>query len=57
MTKEAHYTNGSKRRPATLQLAVTVNGLREWSAIEHVVAGKAEARKLAAELNAQPWNF
>lgn len=57
MTKEAHYTNGSKRRPATLQLAVTVNGHREWSAIEHVVAGKAEARKLAAELNAQPWNF
>ena len=54
---EAHYTNGSKRRPATLKLAVTVNGHREWSALEHVVAGKAQARKLAKELGATPWNF
>ena len=54
---EAHYTNASKARPATLQTCVTVNGQRQWSAFEHVVAGKREARALARELNAKPWNF
>lgn len=54
---EAHYTAGSKARPATLQTCLTVNGRRQWSAFEHVVAGKREARALAEKLNAKPWNF
>lgn len=54
---EAHFTAGSKARPATLQTCITVKGRREWSAFEHVVAGKREARALAKTLNATPWNF
>ena len=53
---EAHYTNGSKTRPAKLDLASTVNGHREWLSC-CPVSGKAEARKLAKEFGATPWNF
>lgn len=51
---EAHYTAGKQ---PTLDIASTVNGRRTWHAIGHKVAGKREARKLAATLNATPWNF
>ena len=53
---EAHYTNGSKTRPAKLDLALTVNGRRAWLS-SSPVSGKAEARKLAHAAGATPWNF
>lgn len=55
---EAHYTNGTKNRPATLDIAFTDQfGQRAWLTIGRKVAGKVEARKLAKELGATPWNF
>lgn len=51
---EAHYTTGKQ---PTLDLAVTTNGNRAWVAIGIKVAGKREARKVAAAHNATPWNF
>jgi hypothetical protein len=56
MQTEAHYTNGSKGRPAVLAIARTVNGRREW--LTRVpVTGKAEARRAAVLAGATPWNF
>ena len=52
----AEYTTGSKARPATLAITQIADGRRTYIA-EHVVSGKAEARKLAAKLGAKPWNF
>jgi hypothetical protein len=51
---EAHYTAGKQ---PTLCLAVTANGRRDWIANRIPVSGKREARKLAAERGATPWNF
>ena len=51
---EAHYTAGKQ---PTVCFAVTTNGRRAWLEIGNPVAGKREARKLAAERNATPWNF
>lgn len=51
---EAHYTAGKQ---ATLCIAQTVNGQRNWTQERIPVAGKREARKLAATLGATPWNF
>lgn len=53
---EAHFTNGSTRRPAVLQLARCEDGRRQWIS-RQPVNGKAEARKLAREAGATPWNF
>jgi hypothetical protein len=53
---EAHYTNGTKTRSATLTFAFRSNGLRIWEA-DQPVAGKAQARKLAKAAGATPWNF
>jgi hypothetical protein len=53
---EAHYTNGSKTRPATLALARTEAGRRVWISTQPV-SGKAEARKVAQSTGAKPWNF
>ena len=53
---EAHYTNGTKTRSATLDLSITTNGNRVWIT-SHQVSGKVEARKLAKWHNATPWNF
>jgi len=53
---EAHYTNGTKIHPATLEISITTNGNRVWIA-SHKVSGKIEARKLAKQQNATPWNF
>lgn len=53
---EAHYTNGTKIRPATLTIATNYNGCRVWITT-HQVSGKVEARKLAKWHNATPWNF
>lgn len=51
---EAHYTTGKQ---PTLCIATTVNGQRKWIAERIAVAGKREARKVAAQHNATPWNF
>ena len=57
MTLQAHYANGSKVRPAKLDLATcTDDGHRTWIK-SYQVAGKAEARKIAKLHNATPWNF
>ena len=53
---EAHFTSGSKTRAAELAIAHTANGGRVWLA-RQAVAGRAEARKLAKEIGATPWNF
>lgn len=52
----AEYTNGSKTRSAVLTINLIANGERRHVS-EHVVAGKREARKVAAECGAKPWNF
>lgn len=51
---EAHYTTGKQ---PTVCFAVTTNGQRAWLEIGVRVAGKREARKLAAERGAIAWNF
>jgi hypothetical protein len=51
---EAHYTTG--KQPYVC-FAITANGNRIWVDERNPVAGKREARKLAAERNATPWNF
>ena len=53
---EAHYTNGTKTRSATLTFAVTSNGFRVWEA-DQPVTGKAQARRIAKAAGATPWNF
>jgi hypothetical protein len=51
---EAHYTQGKQ---PLLCIAQTVNGHRAWIVERIKVAGRREARKVAAEYNATPWNF
>jgi hypothetical protein len=51
---EAHYTTGKQ---PTLCLATTTNGQRAWLVVGIKVAGKREARKVAAAHGATPWNF
>jgi hypothetical protein len=51
----AHYTNGGKRRPATLSLTETPK--LDIYALTIAVAGKAEARRIAGQRNAIVWNF
>lgn len=51
---EAHYTSG--KRP-TVCIAQTVNGNRAWIVERIAVTGKRDARKIAAQYNATPWNF
>jgi hypothetical protein len=53
---EAHYTNASSRWPATVQIAERVRGDRQFKQMI-AVSGKREARKVAAQHNAIPWNF
>ena len=55
-TLAAEYTNGTKRRPATLTINRIADGRRSL-VMEMTVAGKAEARRLAAQHSAKPWNF
>lgn len=52
----AEYTNGSKRYPPCLYINRISNGRRS-NIVALTVSGKREARKLAAEYNATPWNF
>jgi hypothetical protein len=55
-TLAAEYTNGSKTRSATLNLNRIVDGHRT-PVIGFNVTGKREARQIAKQYNAQPWNF
>ncbi len=51
--REAHYTQGKQ---PTVQFATTYNHRRLWGATIKV-AGKREARQVAKQYNATPWNF
>jgi hypothetical protein len=53
---EAHYTNASARWSASVQIAERVRGERTWLC-QIPVTSKREARKIAAQHNAIPWNF
>jgi hypothetical protein len=55
-TLAAEYTTGSKVRSPTLQLNRIVDGHRT-PVIGFNVTGKREARQIAKQYNAQPWNF
>ena len=52
----AEYTNSTKRRPATLTINRIADGRRSL-VTQMTVAGKAEARRIAAQHSAKPWNF
>lgn len=55
-TLAAEFTNKSKREPAWLTLNIIENGRR--SLVRQVaVSGKVEARRIAKEHGATPWNF
>ena len=53
MTIAAEYTGG--KRP-TLDITISADG-RRTPGKTHFVSGRREARKLASELGATPWNF
>jgi hypothetical protein len=53
---EAHYTNGSARWSASVQIAERICGERTWLR-QIPVSGKRDARKVAKQHNATPWNF
>lgn len=52
----AEYTNGTAKISPMLFITKIENGRRQL-VDSYSVADKREARKLAAELNAKPWNF
>ena len=56
MIKAAEYTNGTAKISPMLFITKIENGRREYLN-SYAVSGKREARKLANELNAKPWNF
>lgn len=49
----AEYTAGKQPQ---VNINIIKNGRRSWVAT-YRVTGKREARKVAAQFNAQPWNF
>ena len=52
----AEYTNGTAKISPMLFITKIENGRREYLR-SFSVSGKREARQLANELNAKPWNF
>lgn len=52
----AEYTTGSKRYPPTLYINRIVDGRRS-NVVAYNVSGKREARQLAQQHGATPWNF
>ena len=52
----AEYTMGSKRYPPTLYINRITNGQRS-NVVAYNVSGKREARQLAKQHGATPWNF
>jgi hypothetical protein len=56
MVIAAEYVNATSKISAMVFITKINNGRREL-VDSYSVSGKREARKLAAELNAKPWNF
>lgn len=52
----AEYTTGSKRYPPTLYIN-QITGGRRSNVVAYNVTGKREARQLAKQHGATPWNF
>lgn len=52
----AEYTNGCKRYPATLTLNRIIDGHRS-NVTAFNVSSKREARQIAKQYGATPWNF
>ena len=52
----AEYTTGSKRYPPTLYINQITDGRRS-NVAAYNVSGKREARQLAKQHGATPWNF
>jgi len=57
MVIAAEYTQGSRRISPMVFISKIENGNREILVDSIAVSGKREARKVAAQFNAQPWNF
>lgn len=55
-TLAAEFTAKTARTPAVLRIT-RIDAGRRALVSEHTVAGKAEARKVAADHGATPWNF
>lgn len=56
MTLAAEYTNGTAKISPMLFITKIENGQREY-VNGYSVSGKREARQLAKQYGAQPWNF
>lgn len=52
----AEYTTGTNRYPPTLYINQITNGRRS-NVVAYNVSGKREARQLAKQHGATPWNF
>lgn len=52
----AEYTTGTNRYPPTLYINRISNGRRS-NVVAYNVSGKREARQLAKQHGATPWNF
>lgn len=56
MERIADYTAPTKRYDGVITISILENSRRTVIA-EHAVDGKRAARAIAAQYNAQPWNF
>lgn len=56
MILAAEYTSGTNKYPPTLYINRIENGRRS-SVAAFTVSGKREARQLAKQQGAEPWNF
>lgn len=54
MTTANYYKLGKKGNVVTIEI---LGGGQRIQIAEHPVAGKVEARAVAAQYGAQPWNF
>ena len=58
MTTAAYYYGKTKARPAQVDIAtISATGGRVWTHQGIDVKDKREARKIASEYGATPWNF
>ena len=55
IARTAHFVNGGKRRSP--MLVIVEAGQHYGDGARFDVADKREARKLAAQMSAKPWNF
>lgn len=55
--RKAAHAAGNAPRVGLLRFAHSADGERTWLEDDIYVSGKAEARKMAAERDAKPWNF